>query len=56
MMDLVFWGIVFVLYVWVWTRPKKVEPSREPPVIDRRWHVRDRDEGGYIIFVEKGVD
>ena len=56
-MTLAFWavGIIILAYVWVWTRPKRQEPPPEAPVIDRRWHVRDRDEGGYIIFVEAVV-
>ena len=55
MTALVFWavGILTVLYVWVWTRPKRVEPPKEPPVIDNRWFVFDMDTGGYFIFMER---
>jgi len=45
-------GIIILAYALVWSRPKQVEQAPEPPVIDRRWHVRDREEGGYFIFVE----
>ena len=45
-------GIIIFTYFWVWSRPKQVEQPPEPPVIDRRWHVFDREQGGYIIFVE----
>ena len=55
MTALAFWavGIITVLYVWVWTRPKRVEPPKEPPVIDNRWFVFDMDTGGYFIFMER---
>ena len=53
-MALVFFavGIIILAYIWVWSRPKQVEQPPEPPVIDRRWRVFDREQGGYIIFVE----
>ena len=53
-MTLAFWavGIIIFLYFWVWTRPKRVEQPPESPVVDRRWRIFDRPEGGYIIFVE----
>ena len=54
MTALVFWavGIIIFLYFWVWSTPKQVEQPSEPPVIDRLWRVFDREQGGYIIFVE----
>ena len=45
-------GVIIFLYFWVWSTPKQVEQASEPPVIDRRWRVFDREQGGYIIFVE----
>jgi len=45
-------GMIILAYVWVWSRPKQVEQPPEPPVIDRLWRVFDREQGGYIIFVE----
>ena len=52
-----FWtvGIIILTYALVWSRPKQVEPAPEPPVIDRRWRVFDREKGGLIIFVEAVV-
>lgn len=53
-MTLAFWavGIILFLYVWVWTRPSKAKPPVESSVIDRRWYVRDREGGGYVIIME----
>lgn len=53
-MALVFFavGIIIFLYFWVWSRPNQVERPPEPPVIDRLWRVFDREQGGYVIFVE----
>lgn len=55
MTALAFWavGIIIFLYFWVWSRPKTVERPEEPPVIDGRWRIVDREKGGYFIFVER---
>lgn len=44
-------ALLFVVYVYVWSNPKQ-EIEEPAKVIDRRWHVRDRVEGGFFIFVE----
>lgn len=46
-------GVIIFLYSWVWSREPEQEQIPESPVIDRRWYVRDRPEGGYLIFVER---
>jgi hypothetical protein len=48
-------GVIIFLYVWVWSRESEQAQVPEPPVIDRRWRVFDRNQGGYIIFVEAVV-
>jgi hypothetical protein len=57
MTALAFWavGIIILAYALVWSRPKQVEQAPEPPVIDRRWRVFDRADGGYNIVVEAVV-
>ena len=48
-------GVIIFLYFWVWSREPEQEQVQEPPVIDRRWRVFDREQGGFIIFVEAVV-
>ena len=50
-LSLVLMALFMVVYLYVWSNPK--QEVREPvKVIDRKWHVRDRLEGGFFIFVE----
>jgi len=51
------WGMmlaaaVFALWLYVLTLPKKTVEKRPENIHARRWHIRDRDAGGYFIFVE----
>ena len=46
-------GVIIFLYCWVWSTPKEQDLPPEDPVIDRLWRVFDREQGGYIIFVER---
>ena len=43
--------LLFIVYVNVWSNLKQ-EIEEPVKVIDRRWHVRPRPEGGFFIFVE----
>ena len=42
--------LLLVVYVNVWGSPR--QEMQQSKVIDRRWYVRDRPEGGFFIFVE----
>jgi len=43
--------LFLVLYAHVWSNPRQ-EIEEASKIIDRRWNVRDRPEGGYFILVE----
>ena len=50
-LSLILVSLFLALYLYVWSNPKQ-EIEEPVKVIDRRWHVRDRLEGGFLIVVE----
>ena len=50
-LSLVIVALLLFAYAYVWSNPIQ-EKQQQSKVIDRRWHVRDRPEGGFFIFVE----
>ncbi len=51
-LSLILVSLFLALYMYVWSDPKQKEIEEPVKVIDRRWHVRDRPEGGFLIVVE----
>lgn len=50
-LSLILIALFLVVYVHVWSNPeRKVEESVK--VVDRKWTVKDRPEGGFLIIVE----
>ena len=51
-LSLVLMAFLLMVYMHVWSNRTPVTIDDIVKVIDRRWHVRDRSEGGFFIFVE----
>ncbi len=50
-LSLILVSLFLALYLYVWSNPKQ-EIEEPVKVIDRKWYIRDRPEGGFFIFVE----
>lgn len=51
-LSLILVALFIGLYLYVWSNPKQKKIEEPVKIIDRRWHVRDRPEGGMLIVVE----